>query len=124
LTQDDPLSVRVEPILGWIDDEDAREAADRDHQLAVAALESALDRNTPRLKLERLANDVLRFQQGMPETLGHRYRQRLAEIDLAETRTRRLYIGSALVVLLLLAGFVGLMVHRQTRANEVARLAV
>lgn len=124
LEPDSPVMDRVAPALGWVSDEDAREAAERGFQNALAALERALENDRASLEeLERLGHDVMKWDRNVPETTSGRYRNRLASLRLAETRRHRLIIGSALVAICLVVGFVGLLGYRSLQAAEVERVA-
>lgn len=123
LPPDAPLMDHVGPALGWVADEDAREEAERGFQNALAALERALeDDRTTLEELERLGHDVMKWDRNVPELTSHRYRNRLASLQLAGTRRHRLIIGSALVALCLVVGFVGLLGYRSLQATEVNRV--
>ena len=119
----DELQERAEPILGWIADEDAREAADAGFERALTALEQALDRDVSQADLERASHDVLKFERSIPEPLASRYGNRIAALELQDRRTRSLQIGLVVGVLLLFAGILGVVVHRTTAASAAERIA-
>lgn len=121
---DDPLCEQVAPVLGWVEDEDARELEDQDYQRAIAALERALDRSggSP-ATLEKLGHNVRKFERDMPETLAIRYRNQLDALQTAETRHRKMIIGSSAVMLLLVLSIIVVVIRSNLRATEMRRIA-
>src|SRR5262245_3180842 len=79
LSPSDPIAERARPALDWLDDEDRRDRDARRHEAAVTALVRALD--YPGFlapgELERLAHEVTRHGQPMPDGLQQRYISRL-----------------------------------------------
>ncbi|HVJ68502.1 MAG TPA: hypothetical protein VM510_10980 [Caulifigura sp.] len=124
LTPDDPRHERVEPILGWLTDEDAREATDRGFQAALANLENELANDASLESLERAYYEVRRFERTIPEPLLVRYRNRSQALQIVDARRRRVLIGSAMAVALGLATTAGLLVRRHVNNTEAAALAV
>ncbi len=119
----DPIFEQLAPVLGWIDDENEREANEQKYDQTIAQLERALDSNASIEELERLDNEINRLERSLPDLLATRLENRFGTLQLAETRSHRLKLGTAITALVVLVGFVGLLVFRQMRSNEVATLA-
>lgn len=124
LTPTDSRQVRVEPILGWLADEDARDAADRGFQTAVINLERALADDDSLETLQRAHYEARRFDRTIPEPLLVRYRNRTEALALVDARRRRLIIGGVIAAALAFATTAGLLVRRHVNNTESASLAV
>ncbi|WP_437206317.1 hypothetical protein [Planctomicrobium sp. SH664] len=123
LTPNDPVVQQVAPILGWLQDEDAREAMERRYQQSIREFESALNSEAPLEDLERRLHEIRRLDRDLPELLSTRYISRRDSLLLAKTRVHRLKIGSAVIGALLLIGLVSVLVHHQRRSSSMARTA-
>ncbi|SFJ02110.1 AAA family ATPase [Planctomicrobium piriforme] len=119
----DALLQQVAPIIGWVEDEDAREAAEKKYDQLIAQFDRELEGETTVEELDRLAHEVRRLDRELPELLVIRYRNRRDALLLAQSRRHRLQFGSAIAVLLLVVGFVALLVSRQMETAAVGRLA-
>ena len=82
----DPIWERVGPALSWLDDEDRRDAADRDqrsHLLRSSRPSTGPGSSRPS-ELERLGQAVLSHGRGMPEALQQRFLSRLKAAETAQ----------------------------------------
>jgi hypothetical protein len=122
----DPIWERVGPALSWLEDEDRRDAADRDHEASLAALVKALDQPgfIPPAELERLGQAVLSYGQGIPEALQQRFLSRLKIAETAYSRRLRLIISGAAAGIMLTMGLVFALVRGHFRAGEASQAAV
>jgi len=122
---DDPLRVRVAPIFAWLREEDHREEDDRGHEAAVQELLATLDapgRIGP-AELERLGNQVLRYERGMSESIRHQFLERLGtERDFVSVRNKRISAG-VFAALALVLGTGLYFLQRQSRLGEASRAA-
>jgi hypothetical protein len=126
LDPSDPISERVGPALSWLDDEDRRDAADRDHGASLDSLVKALDEPgfIPPAELERLGQAVLSHGRGMPEAHQQRFLSRLRASETARSRRLRLIISGAAAGIMLTTGLVFALVRGQLRAGEASQAAV
>jgi hypothetical protein len=123
LEPDDRLLEQVGPALGWLADEDARDAAERAFKRAAGALERALaDRTADAEELRQAGHAVLKCGRGMPELLQSRYHDRVRAVESAAQRHQRLVLGSALGGTVLVIGLLGVMVYRNYRAGVAQRI--
>lgn len=124
LADGDPLAERVAPILGWIADEDAREAREREFRQAVGELEAAVENDAVGLtELDRRAHATARFDLEIPAALAAAYRTRRASLEAGERRRRVLIGVAAATALLVVAGFVGMVLWRSGVAVQARQLA-
>ena len=124
LTPNDPRQERVEPILGWLTDEDGREAADRGFQAALSNLERELAGDGSLESLDRAHYEVRRFERTIPEPLLVRYRNRSQALQIVDARRRRVLIGSFVAAALAVAATAGLLVRRHVNQTEASALVV
>ncbi|HZW35213.1 MAG TPA: hypothetical protein VFF52_31110, partial [Isosphaeraceae bacterium] len=125
LARDDPIAGRVQPALDWLADEDRRVDEDRRREAAVTALVRALDYPgfLPPNELERLAHEVSRHGQSLPEGLQQRYISRLHAAEARQSRRFYLNAAAASAALLLAATLIYYVVHSQARASEAEQVA-
>ena len=122
---DDPMLLRLRPILDWLKDEDRRDQADGEHATALAALVNLIEnpRHVHPRVLERTVRDVLSHGRRMPEELQRRcvVRSQLAK----KNQTRRLgIIGVAVAAaMMLLAGSAFYLARYQMRSGAADRAA-
>lgn len=122
---DDPCRQRAAPIFHWLRDEDHRRQDDRDHEAAIQELILTIDspgRVGP-AALERLGNDVLRYERGMPDSIRQQFLARLTtERDHASKRARRIIAASAVAASIIIgSGYY--IYHRQSRLGDADRAA-
>jgi hypothetical protein len=122
----DPIAERVGPALSWLDDEDRRDAADRDHEASLGSLVKALDEPgfIPPAELERLGQAVLSHRRGIPESLQQRFLSRLKASETAHTRRLRLIVSGAAAGIVLTTGLAFALVRGQLRAGEASQATV
>jgi hypothetical protein len=125
LEPDDPIADRARPALDWLEDQDRRDRASREHEEALAALGWALDYpgTIAPTDLERLARAVHSRGDGLPDGLRQRYITRLRAAEAAETRRRRLTVAVSAAGAVLLGTLIYLAVHSQARTREADQAA-
>jgi hypothetical protein len=125
LADTDPIHGRVAEALEWLEVQDRRDQADRDHEAATKALLRNLDdpKRIRPAELERLGNAVLGHPRGMLESVQRRYLDRLwKEHAAAQKRTRLIIAGSASAAVLV-ASLVFILVRGQARSNDAEQAA-
>jgi len=129
LPLDHPMRERVEPALLWIDKEDLRERHREAYRRAEAHLVEALDDPAaPADELERLFATLVRAEQDLLDPPGRdaltsRYRGRLAGLDLAASRRRRMLVGSC-VAATIGVGVMAVFLYRSFERSAAERQAV
>ena len=123
LPQDDPISINVAPVLGWISDEEEREANEKAYELAISRLEILLNNGGSIEELESLEHEILSLEKAIPDLLANRLENRLETLRMAEVRSHRLKLGGVVAVLVLLTSTVAILGYRQVRSNAVTTLA-
>lgn len=114
---------RIEPVLGWIQDEEKQEAAQKQYQQLTAQLEQKLDQSSSVEELDRLVHEIQGLDRDLPELLAIRYANRRESIQIGQARTHRLQVGSAVAVVLAMAVGVGFLVRHRLSASEADRVA-
>ncbi|WP_437193415.1 hypothetical protein [Planctomicrobium sp. SH527] len=118
-----PLLEQVAPVLGWVHDEETREAAEKQYQHLIAKMEAELDQTSSLEDLDQIVHEIQRLDRDLPELLAIRYKNRRESIQLSQSRVHRLQMGTALAVVVAIAVGIGFLVRNQVNANEVDRLA-
>jgi hypothetical protein len=122
---DDPIRQRIAPIFHWLRDEDRRQQDDHAHEAAIQDLIHAIDapgRVGP-AALERLGNEVLRYERGMPDAIRQQFLTRLTmERDYASKRSRRT-ITASVVTASVVMGSGYFLYQRQSRFGDADRAA-
>jgi len=118
-----PAVDQVAPILGWVQDEENRESAERQYQQLIAKLGHELDQASSAEELDRLVHEIQRLDREIPELLVIRYQNRREAIQIGQTRTHRLQLGSALAVIIAVAVGIGFLVRHQLKVSEAERIA-
>lgn len=119
LPADDPRLEQVAPVIDWLAEQDALEAAQEQHAATLAHLERALDEPTPRDALEKLYHAALRHEEGLPPALLSRYRQRMSSFDLDSRRKHRLILAAIVGSVLLVGGGITALVVQQQHLRAV-----
>jgi hypothetical protein len=104
LNDADPLSERVSPVLEWIAAEDRREEDQSQYEAAITALEEVLDGVVTLAKLRGLYEGAVRHEQGIPQTLDERVRERVVILERAASRRSKLIVAGSVVGVLFLTG--------------------
>lgn len=117
---DDPLLELAAPALEWLSEQDRQDRELHEYEDAVAALETALDEGASQQELERLTHDVLRFDQGLSETLEQRLQSRFADLENAKRRKTTIALTAIVMFVLLLAGLTVWAVHFYDRTKLLA----
>lgn len=124
LTESDPLTQQVEPVLGWLADLDAADQAEEEFQSLIQQLERALDLDRPVDDLERLAIAIQsRLQRDIPEPLGSRFRSKVASLQLNAGRKRTLLIGGGIAGVAVLVALVVGLVRMNAEIEQIRRVA-
>lgn len=123
LAANDVLVQQLSPALGWIEDEEKREADEQRYAQSVSRLEQLLNENGSMEELESVEHEIQRLERSIPDLLATRLENRFSTLILAETRTHRLKLGAAIGTLLLLVGLVSVLAVRELRSNEIAALS-
>jgi hypothetical protein len=126
LSPGDPIHQRVEAALLWLEEQDLRDAADRQHESSIRALSKALDdlrRIGPRTLLN-LGNVVMRHNRGMPDSVQKRFLEGLSSKRSEVIRKRTIIIGLSTAAVLMIVSVIGLEVRRRSRSNEADRVAL
>ncbi len=120
----DPVSLRAQPTLRWVAEEDAKESTRQKLEKAVASFRQLLgDERTPRDALERSRAALLRIDPAIPPPLEDRFRERVQRIERQEKFRRVSITGASVASVLVLAGLSGLLVRRSLQNAEASRLA-
>ena len=120
LAGDDPLVERAAPALEWLDEEDERLATSQRRDIDLETLETALDQNDPREKLERIYYRLSHYEEGVPQSLEQRYFQRIASFELARKRRQVLLLASIVGTVILIGAITTSIFMRRARARAVA----
>ena len=125
LSDQDELSLRVCPVLDWIDDDDRRDAAERTYRRAVAELEQRIDDGTlSSAELQRYGQAVEKCGRGMPEALRSRYRNHVSSLQLGEMRRNRFKIGSIVTSVMGVVGVIGVAVYLGNESQKSRQIIV
>jgi len=117
---DDPLLEMAAPALQWLSEQDRQDREQHEYEDALAALEAALDAAASQQELERLTHAVLRFEQGLSETLEQRLQNRFANLETAKRRKTTIALTSIVMFVLLLAGLTVWAFHFYGRSRLLA----
>jgi hypothetical protein len=96
LAEDDPVWETVRPALSWIAAQNNQAAGQKAWRDGVAALEKAIAREAPIQKLERLAQAVRQFDEGIPEELEEQLEERFEKYSKDVAR-KKLMVTAAIV---------------------------
>jgi len=117
---DDPLLELATPALEWLSEQDQREHEQREYQAALGALESALDAGASQPSLERLTHAVLKFEEGLPETLEQRLKVRFADLERGKRRKTAIVLTTIVMSVLLVAGLIAWAIYASGRSKLLA----
>ncbi len=120
LSENDPLTQRVQPALAWLAQEDEKQAKQAALQRAIRELEQALDNHKPLWVLERLYYQATREGHELPAELESRYRSRVANLELAADRRRRIVICAVAGASLFLAAIVAFWIIDARKSKRLA----
>jgi hypothetical protein len=122
LSEQDMLLEQVGPILAWIEDEDRKAIAEQQYHQAVQDLERGLENESlDSTELMRLRGVVEKCGRGMPQLLGMKYRNRLSNITIGETRRNRLRIGGSVAGIVAVVAVIGFSVYYGMAAEKTRR---
>jgi hypothetical protein len=119
LTVPADLQDLVDPIFGWVQDEDTRREKSTGFAEACTFLEQAIDRDQSTPSLERAYQAVIAFHLEVPDELDKRYRQRLAARATAIRHRRRLIYTGIAAAFILIAGGITFVAYQHILAVEV-----
>ncbi|MEN1678970.1 MAG: hypothetical protein AAGJ46_05220 [Planctomycetota bacterium] len=122
LPDDHGLAARAAPALAWAHGCDDRRQREELRQMAVLALEHALDEGARAEELTRLFNEATAFDTPPPEETTHRYRERLEADHQTAARRNRLVVAAVVGMVALVAGASVFLIRErlQQRAIRVA----
>lgn len=124
LPPDHELRQKTDPIFGWIADEEDIAAQEQEYADGVAALESALERDsTTAEELEQLHFNITRLEKDLPERLEQHYQNRVHALTTSESRRRKLVIGTSVGVISVLIALFVFMIRSQLKHQEISRIA-
>lgn len=124
VSETDPLWEHVAPVFDWLAERDRSDATELGYVRAVAETEHALDNDhLTSAELKRLGLAVDRFERALPPSLESRYRSRLANLELSESRRRRLLIGAGFAAFATMVGLFGVVIHFSYDAEKTRRVA-
>ena len=110
---------RAGPALAWLSDQDEQERRAGDFAAAVANLESALDKDTPAVELERLYHTAARFGDDIPAVTERRLNDRLQSAELGGARRARLITSVVIASILVVGAGVGWTIWWFTLTAEI-----
>jgi hypothetical protein len=121
----DPIWGHVRPVFDWLDEQDRRDRADRDHEASLAALARTLDEpgHVPPSDLERMAQNVLSYGRGMPERLQRQYVSRIQSAEATQAKRFRMIAAGTAAATLLMGSLVFYLVRSQFRSSNAAEAA-
>ncbi len=124
LAPEDPLWTEAAPAFQWLEEQDEQELLQQEHQRAVAQLEQLLNSGTSdALQLEQAIYQATKDGFELPEHLAQRAHRRLEAIQRSARRRVRAVVLSVSLVVVLLAGGIGFVVHRQVQARQIEQHA-
>ena len=107
LSSQDPLAQRAAEAIEWVNEQLAKTTREREFEARLQSLEAALDRESPKQKLESLLSKAQRYDLPIPESLLNRVQERIAVQTAHAHRRARLIAVSAVASLIVItvAGF-------------------
>lgn len=115
-------SPQVEAVFAWVQDENARQGAEKAYARSVAALEQGLSNDEPVADLQQLANDVRRHGRGLPPDLEGRLLTAVAREANTQQQWRRRILAVAAVGVVVTLGIAGLGLYAAVKNTEVKRV--
>ena len=105
LSLHDPVWDRVSAAFDWLNEQDRRQVEGRKHKAALASLEAALPNGSSWEELDAYYRAAMAHEEGVPEELEGRFRERLEGLKRRARRRKGLLMaGSAVTVFLLAIG--------------------
>lgn len=122
LSETDPLSSFVAPVLNWVEERDQAEREQANVDAALAALIQALDERADRDVLNSHMYRLECSRHAIPDAVIQRLNTRYLELDSASYR-RRSNAGVAIVLLcaVAVAGLTTMIISNRTHQSIVAR---
>lgn len=122
LTVPADLSEQVRPVQTYVEQVEEEAQTEQMFRDACSALSNSLLDDAPNASdLRKLYGDARSFDLPLPEDLERQYRIKVDELDLTRRRRSRVLFSGAAVLVLLLAGGVGLVIYHSIRAGEAGR---
>ena len=116
----DPFADQVEPAMLWLEEMDRQEQEEHDYHQAVDDLSEALNQEAPRVELEQLRDDLLRFGKGLPKDLDARHQARIDQLSRS-FRRKVILIGVSVGVVVLMLCVLALAIAWQLSQGVAAR---
>ena len=108
-------------VEAWLTELQSRREQEQAFQRACETLEAALDDKKDLPEIEKLAAEVLRFENGMPELLAARYASRVQELRRAGKRKFVAIMAGVVGVVLLIAAGVAAAIILTAEKRALAR---
>ncbi len=127
LAEDDPLAIEAIPALSWCEQSLAREAEEAEWARTLARAEGVLERSDADLMdLERVSEELDRFERPVPKTIHNRLQSRIASLNLRRRRQRLLVISGSSLATIAVVSLVTVVVlqanERSFRGDVLARI--
>jgi len=115
------LAAQIQPIVDWVGEQDY--ARQMQHQFATACsqLQVGLDNEVPSAELRKLHREATSFDQPIDEDLDRRFRQMLANRELAQRRRNRVRLAMITPFIVMGGIGVGLLVQRGVFSRRVGK---
>jgi hypothetical protein len=114
------LQEQVEPIIGWVQEQDQRRKQQAEFEQVCDVLQQALDRDQPTPMLERAYHAVLPFHLEIPEDLDRRYRQKLTARAIQIRQRRKLLYAGIAAAFVLIAAAITIVTYQHLLSREVS----
>lgn len=119
LADDDPILDRVQPALDWVRQSVDQRQRLQDRDMAVIALEQALDDNATVETLTKLYLDAEVYDEPIPDVVRRRYEDRLAAEEVSSKRKHRLILASVFAAVVLLGGAAAYVLVEQLQHRRI-----
>ncbi len=119
LPPDDPLIEQVAPAMEWLEQCDASELAEQQHQQAVADLDNAITTSQPREVIERLYNATTLHDYEIPAALQRRCHDYLQYVEVRGRRRFVAVMTGSIIAVVAVGALVGLMILQRGRETDI-----
>ena len=119
LDVDDPLYLETAPALEWLDEQDAQELAQSEHERGLAKLEQALNRRVKAKALEKAYRAATGPGHEIPLHLETRYKRRMHDLRVEAKRKMVLAIAGVVAAVLLIVGIATWLIAEAATQRKV-----